>query len=300
MLVHKNRKKIIPYICGGIGNQLFIYAAARRMSIVNDVELVLDDQSGFLNDFEFKRFYQLDNFNIPCRKANKLERLEPLGRIRRYLIKKFQILCKKRILLQNGVDFNSWILNYRPTGITYIEGYWQSEKYFKDCENQIRDELVIIPPTDNLNLYFSKIIESNNSIALHVRFFDSTVSGKDVSGGLNTNYYFKAIEYIKQRINSPHFYIFSDDPERALSIIPLEENQFTLIKHNIGDKMAYADLWLMSKCKHFIIANSTFSWWGAWLSINHGKIVIAPGFIKHEGNSFWGFDGLLPDNWIKL
>jgi hypothetical protein len=133
-----------------------------------------------------------------------------------------------------------------------------------------------------------------------VRFFDSTLSDNVSSGGLNKNYYFKAIEYIQQHITNPHFYIFSDDPERAISIISLNENQFTLIKHNIGDELAYADLWLMSKCKHFIIANSTFSWWGAWLSKNHEKIVIAPGFIKSEGNSFWGFEGLLPDNWIKL
>ena len=82
--------------------------------------------------------------------------------------------------------------------------------------------------------------------------------------------------------------------------MPLPDGRVTLVAHNQGDEAAYADLWLMTQCQHFIIANSTFSWWGAWLASHVGKYVIAPGFEMREGKMWWGFDGLLPDEWIKV
>lgn len=303
--IFKKKKSIIPYVCGGIGNQLFIYAAARRMSIINNIELIIDDKSGFERDFEYQRYYQLDHFNITCRKATRSERLLPFRRVRRYLLKSrftYFFIKNQKIIVQNGVDFDPNFLNFKPNGITYIEGYWQSENYFKDCEEQIRNELSIKPPIDNINLFFSNKITVTNSVAIHVRFFDTSQVDSEINNVTQSTkeYYTNAIKLIQTKVINPHFYVFSDQPDRAQSVIPMNIDQVTYIKHNIGDKMAYADLWLMSKCKNFIIANSTFSWWGAWLSENINKIVIAPGFIKYEGNSYWGFKGLLPEIWIKL
>ena len=97
-----------------------------------------------------------------------------------------------------------------------------------------------------------------------------------------------------------HYFIFSDQLEAARARIPLPDARVTLVAHNRGDELAYADLWLMTQCQHFIIANSTFSWWGAWLSERGGKKVIAPSTSFQHGKMAWGFDGLLPDDWIKL
>jgi hypothetical protein len=96
-----------------------------------------------------------------------------------------------------------------------------------------------------------------------------------------------------------HYFVFSDQPAAARAFIPLPDDRITLVSHNQGQENAYADLWLMTQCKHFIIANSTFSWWGAWLTESPGKMVITPGFkIIGDGRvTSWGFEGLIPSSW---
>ena len=181
----------------------------------------------------------------------------------------------------------------------YLEGYWQSENYFKDVEGLIRDDLRILTPVDLQNRKMASVINCCNSVALHVRWFHDPNS----SGGVNNlvdGYYKRAIKLIKKRVPNAHFFIFSDDPIAAQQRIGLPDNQVTPVFHNQGDEHAYADMWLMSQCQHFIIANSSFSWWGAWLSKSMNKTVIAPALELREGESSWGFDGLIPDEWIKL
>ena len=145
--------KIITRIRGGIGNQLFCYAAARRLALVNNAELVIDDVSGFVRDHDYKRDYQLDHFSIPCRKATAGERLEPFSRVRCYLKRSFnrnRPFQERSYIQQEGIDFNSRLLKVDPCGTIYLEGYWQSEDYFKDVEGAIRADLEITPPTESL------------------------------------------------------------------------------------------------------------------------------------------------------
>ncbi len=199
---------------------------------------------------------------------------------------------------QEAMDFDSRLLHFTPKGTVYLEGYWQSEGYFKDVEETIRMDLQIIPPTDSMNHAMVARIRKCTAVAVHVRFFD-----EPQACGINNapgDYYSHAVEAMERIAPAAHYFIFSDQPEAARARIPLPGDRITLVAHNQGDEHAYADLWLMTQCQHFIIANSTFSWWGAWLSANTDKQVIAPGFEMRQGKMWWGFKGLLPQEWIKL
>jgi hypothetical protein len=289
---------------GGLGNQLFAYAAARRLALFNEMEMVIDHVSGFSYDTRYHRQYQLDHFSISCRKATSAERLIPFGRLRRYILRSWNSHLpfeQRKYLVQEGINFDKRLLELQPLKHLYIEGYWQSEGYFKDVEKQIRQDLRISPPKDDKNNHCFEKIRQSSAVALHVRFFDNPATpGCDDGNNASNIYYARAIREMEERVSNAHYFVFSDRPDLARTRITLPDDRITFVNHNEGDKNAYADLWLMSQCKHFIIANSTFSWWGAWLAEHDAKIVIAPGYKKIDIITSWGFDGLLPDEWIKL
>jgi hypothetical protein len=104
---------------------------------------------------------------------------------------------------------------------------------------------------------------------------------------------------MERKIESPRYFLFSDDPDADLAMLALPLGRVTVVSHNRGSENAYADLWLMTQCRHFITANSTFSWWGAWLGGRERKIVCTPA-LKIEGKAAWGFKGLIPEGWIKV
>ena len=293
--------RIIVRIIGGLGNQLFSYAAARRLALVTGSELVIDDVSGFAHDRAYRRAYQLDHFQIPCRKATPQERFEPLARLRRYVLRRRSQqlpFAQRRYIQQEGMHFDGRLLQAQVNGALYLEGYWQSEQYFADVVPQLRQDLQIRPPTDASNRQTSRQIAAQVSVAVHVRFFD--LPQEDGITNAPGDYYVRAVAHMDALVPGAHYFIFSDQPALARACIPLPDDRVTCVAHNVGDAMAYADLWLMTQCQHFIIANSTFSWWAAWLAGSAQKHVIAPGYTKLEGKAWWGFDGLLPPQWIRL
>jgi hypothetical protein len=297
--------KLIVRVIGGLGNQLFLYSTARRMALLNDKELVLDDVSGFIRD-PYKRNYQLDHFNIMARKAAPYERLEPFSRVRRKIYKYWsesKEFNNRKYITQDikhvGIEFDSRMLFEWPNGIHYMEGFWQSEFYFKDVENVIRSDLHIQAPVDGINQSLADIIRTKkNPVSLHIRFFDNVFSEGSVNN-IALEYYTHAISVIEDKCPDAHYFIFSDKVNDAISFIPLHHSKFTVVDHNQGDEHAYADLWLMTHCKHFIIANSTFSWWGAWLGEKSGSLIISPGELRGNRTA-WGFFGLIPDRWQIL
>lgn len=297
----KAKSKIICRIFGGLGNQLFIYATARRLALVNNAELVLDDKSGFLYDQQFRRHYQLDHFGISCRKASLSERLEPFSRLRRYFMRhsnKLLSLISCQYIVQRGMSFNSDLLNLRFNGTIYLEGYWQSEGYFKDIKQIILRDLKIKAPEDEMSQGIAKQMKICPSVAVHIRFFDD-LQGKNLP---MEEYYLAAIEYLERIAPGAHYFVFSDRPKIVAENLIFPSGRVTLVGNNEGDQNAFADLWLMTQCQYFIIANSTFSWWGAWLAQANEKVVIAPS-IKHLPISqvdAWSFDGLLPIEWVQL
>ena len=296
-------KKIIVRIIGGLGNQLFSYSASRRLAVFNNAELVIDNISGFSYDKLYNRKYVLNNFNIDARIATSAERLEPFGRYRRYVMKK---LSEKKpfdlrsYLVQEENNFDVRLLSLKFERELYMEGYWQSELYFKDIENIIRQDLKFIPPKDIKNKKVAELIQNTNAVCIHVRWFDPPQKeNANEKNNLDHDYYQQALAIIRSVTIKPHFFVFSDYPVDTLSYLNLQNADTTFIRHNKGDENAYADLWLMSLCKHFIIANSTFSWWGAWLCHSQNKIIIAPKLEKN-GKGAWGFKGLVPENWVLI
>lgn len=297
-MIKQKRPVVVARILGGIGNQLFIYGAARRLAIKNKADLVLDHLSGFAYDEVYKRHYQLDHFNIAGRKASSVERLEPASKLRRYIkryINKRRPYTNRNYIYQDVNEFDSRLLDFRFSGVLNLEGYWQGVKFFEDVQDTIRQELTIKPPLDSGNLKMAGRIREVMSVAIHVRFFDDPKRGDDTS----IDFYNRAIQMMESQIPDAHYFVFSDRPEEAAKKIDLPSARMTLVKNNVGDSSAYADLWLMTLCRHFIIANSTFSWWGAWLSESVGKKVIAPIDAGCQKKSSTAFNNILLDEWTK-
>lgn len=292
--------KITAKLFGGIGNQLFIYAAVRRLALNNNCSLFLDIRSGFASDQVYKRTFQLHHFNI----SNDVNFIYTKNTFIKKILRRINILINNLLpfnfryfIIQNGNDFDPRIIRIRNLFNLFIEGYWQSELYFSDIENIIRSELEIIPPTDNLNKLTSELILSSESVSVHIRFFNID----DVQNSLNIIDYLKnSFNIIESKCCNPKFFIFSNDLDQARALSILKFRNCTFIGHNYGDDQAYADLWLMSLCKHHIISNSTFSWWGAWLANNQDGIIISPNIVSKDNIVSWGFDGNLPSNWIKI
>ena len=175
----------------------------------------------------------------------------------------------------------------------YIRGYWQNEKYFKDIGPIIRKEFTFKYRLDKTALSLVRKIEATNSVSLHFRRTDYV--GKEVEKVCQHSYYYKALAIISHKISNPHLFIFSDD------IQWVKENFFTGFPATYVDDTytsgeGWKDMLLMSKCKHNIIANSSFSWWGAWLNPNHEKIIVTPG----EWNFKKNINSIVPEKWNKV
>jgi len=136
-----------------------------------------------------------------------------------------------------------------------------------------------------------------HEVAVHVRWFD--VPSSAGAGNALEMYYRRAIAFVEERIETPYYFLFSDFPAAAREKLDLPVDRVTCVSHNKGDEGAYADLWLMSRCKHFITANSTFSWWGAWLGGSGPRTVVTPD-LHTSGKAAWGFPGLIPLGWVRI
>jgi hypothetical protein len=301
-------RKVIVRLKGGLGNQLFCYAAARRLSLVNDAELVLDTVSGFEFDHIYKRTYSLAGFSIPARLATPQERMEPFGRIRRLFARKLsesKPLDKRRYIQQVGVDFDPNVVSLRlQEGTTYFDAFGQSEKYFADIREQLKQDLKMSTTVALDCRNAAAAINSTESVALHMRWFDNGLN--ENSSNISLSYYAQAIAQLLTKNPAVHFFVFTDRPDNATGALEslLKTNQYTLVSQAKVNNCTETDFWLMRQCRHFIIGNSTFAWWAAWLAEQDksGTLVFAPSRNVDPLHSVtaWGFPGLLPDRWTAL
>jgi hypothetical protein len=295
---------VIVHLIGGLGNQLFQYATARVLAKKLNTDLKIDNL-GF--EVYKKHKYSLQHFQIPQNFATA----EEIQELKDQALKKDSFFSRvsrflrgeaKTVWLREEDDdctrFKPQILKSR--GNIYLQGYWQSEKYFAAYADLIRKELMLNTP---LNDEDSKVVESiyhaPNSVSLHVRRGDyvSDPGANAVHGTCTIAYYKKAIAHLEENgITNPHFFIFSDDIDWVKRELPME-HRTTFVNHNSADRN-FADLHLMSACKHNIVANSSFSWWGAWLNLNPNKKVIAP--AHWFASELRGNHDIIPDNWVKI
>lgn len=289
---------IIVQIIGGLGNQLFQYALGSRLAQERNVPLKLD-----ISEFESYtlRNYRLGFFNISAEiaRTDEIERFRGKRldrRVKRWVERKFIPLQYRSLVTEKYAQFDPEVLRVRSD--VYIAGYWNSEKYFKSIESTIREELTVTAAPDALNAELARRIQSANSISLHIRRGDyaSNPETRAMHGLLPIEYYQKALKKLRETIIEPHVFIFSDDPQWARDNLKLDI-PVTLVDHN-GAEKDYEDLRLMSFCKHHIIANSTFSWWGAWLCTYPQKQIFAPQkwFNKTDVNT----SDIVPEDWHRI
>ena len=269
---------------------MFIYAACKHIAKLNNAELVIDNITGFKYDIIYKRHYRLNVFKLNINFANHFEMFLPFDRFVRKILKTF---FKELFINEKCLDYDKNFLNIRFKGKCWIEGYWQNENYFIDIAEEIKNDFKIKDIYKEIGIKYINLIMHTESVAIHFRNFSS--SNLIINSNLDINYYNNALSYINSRVINPKFYIFADNPSiEQLEYINRISNA-TLIKTN----SEITDMYLMSICKYFIIANSSFSWWAAWLASYPNKIVIAPKKIKLNINS--GFSSIeIPPNWITL
>jgi len=291
---------IITRLIGGLGNQMFQYTAGRRAAYVNDTELKLDIK-GYKNQIGItKRKYMLNIFNIKENFATEDEiyRLKSKNKsLPALFYKKFtKPYYKQSYITEKHFHFDPNILKIQNN--SYLEGYWASEKYLIDIENIIRREFTFKDKQDVANRKMISRIKNCDSVSIHIRRGDYVFDEKTnkCHGDCDLGYYLKAVDLLAKEVKKPYFFIFSDDIKWVKQNLHLKF-PYVFDEHNIGKK-DYKDMRLMTYCQYNIIANSSFSWWGAWLNQNKNKIVIAPKkWFKDESLNI---KDLLPKDWIKI
>ena len=276
-------------ILGGLGNQMFQYAF--YLALANKYNNVKIDISDFRN-YELHNGLELENvFDIKLQKASRFitELLDPSYRAWGYR-KLRRILNLKNTLAveQNFFSFDKHILNDPKSRIYW--GYWQNTKYFEHLANKIRKCFMFKKPLTGKNEQIAEIISCCESVSIHIRRGDYI--GHDLLGGIcDLDYYKQAISVIENSVSTPNFFIFSNDIEWCEENLNIKDAHYISWNKNND---SYIDMQLMSLCKHNIIANSSFSWWGAWLNSNENKIIISP--KKWTNNSV---NTLALEEWIK-
>lgn len=298
---NKEKLMIVAKIFGGLGNQMFQYAMARSLSSDKQLPLLLDT-SWYQNvGNATSREFELPHFAFETREAKKkvVDRLTK-HRFSR-LVKSSERIFKKKISLPPSYikepHFHYWSEITSVPESCYLEGYWQSARYFDKNKDIIKGDFTFPEISDSLNLsYYRKIRAEENAVCLHVRRGDyvSNAATNAFHGCCSLEYYEDAIVYLSTLITQPHYFIFSDDPEWALQNFHLEK--MTVVTGNSG-KNAFRDMQLMTYCKHHILANSSFSWWGAWLKEYQGITIAPDRWFKSEEHKT---DDLYLDDWIKI
>ncbi|WP_126455392.1 alpha-1,2-fucosyltransferase [Sulfuriflexus mobilis] len=291
---------IISQIIGGLGNQMFQYAAGRALSLVRGQPLLLDVTGfagyGLHQGFELQRV-----FDCPIGIATEEDVRGILGwqfsaGIRRIVARPGMAAFRRKGFIVEP-HFHYWPEIKNVPRDCYLLGYWQSERYFRAATADIRADFSFKSPLVNRNAETAAQIDQVNAISLHMRRGDYVNNPKTSAthGLCSLDYYQAAIKFVSERVEEPFFFIFSDDIAWVKANLKLDF-PCQYVDHNHGAE-SFNDMHLMSLCQHHIIANSSFSWWGAWLNSDPKKIVLAPKkWFANKNN----IKDLFPPGWVSL
>ena len=298
---------IIVKLIGGLGNQLFQYSFGRYMAELNSTMLKLDI-TGFDN-------YKLHRYALHCFEFNpniaSIDEIVAFRNENKNFINRFFIQTVRNstiftnptlkyytntiFIKEKNPLFDSTLLNLR--GNLYLEGYWQSEKYFLPIRNTLLKELKVRFEQDSMNSLLANQIRNTSSVSIHIRrgdYVNNQVT-QQIHGICTIDYYQNAVKKIVRKISDPHFFIFSDDPDWVIENFKIDFPMSIICNNDASNN--YEDLRLMSLCKNNIIANSSFSWWAAWLNTNPDKLVMVPEkwYTDPKINTY----DLIPKGWEK-
>jgi hypothetical protein len=290
---------IIAEIVGGLGNQLFEYAAARALAIHHSVPLKLD-----ISYYEkISKTFMLDNFSFDIAIASRDELMQESDK------NLFTKAIQRLLPFHKRTPFREPYYHYYPDFLkapseTYLKGLWQSEKYFSQIKDIVKDEFIVKPGLVTHLEEKAKVMQAESSVSIHIRRGDYLhPKALPHHGLLPEEYYLEAISIIMKKHPNSKIYFFSDDIEWVKKYIT-EKSAFNLPYEFVSGnytqnytKLDLEDFYLMQQCKHNIIANSTFSWWCAWLNKNPEKIVVAP--QKWYNKPSHVYKDLVPAQWLR-
>ena len=268
---------VIVRLTGGLGNQMFQYAAGRALADRLGAELLLDTrafkQALALNPYT-RRAYALSPFKVRARLATAADlKSWPVWVVEIGMRLRFLRPLFPRWHFESGIAYDASVLTLREP--VCLVGYWQSERYFIDIADRIRADFTLSEPLSDANARLLELARSGDSVGLHVRRGDfiSLSDAAQVHGLCSIDYYRRGISLVRERRPQCRFLVFSDDPQWARAELPLDASAVFVTGNAEAPEQ---DLALMSACKHQIIANSSFSWWAGWLGYSPDQIVIAP------------------------
>jgi len=283
---------IISRIIGGLGNQLFQYAAGKALALQHQTELQLDvnafdkydtrnfDLAAFQTELHFATKEQVDGFKNRNITGKIRDNIFPMAFRKVYKPKHFHFHPRF----------------FRAPAHIYLHGYWQSEKYFAPVSEAIRREFTMKEEYLKPVQAVAATIHSSPSVSVHIRRGDyKNPATVEIHGVLEANYYRAGIKRVLEKVPDASVYFFSDDMNWVRENLPFEKAIY--VSGNLSQNH-FEDFYLMSQCQHNIIANSSFSWWAAWLNNNPGKIVIAPKNWFNKGPK--DTQDLIPEGWLKI
>ncbi|HEY6505829.1 MAG TPA: alpha-1,2-fucosyltransferase [Chitinophagaceae bacterium] len=283
---------IIARLQGGLGNQLFQYAAAKALSLKLNTPFKLETITSLQKDRQ--RQIALNDLHAKFELATKKE-------IKQFLY--FPALYRhqpaffanlgKHIYREPHFHFDPNF--FRLDDPVFLDGFWQSPEYFKDIEDIIRQDFTVKEELIKNVKEKGKELESKASVAVHIRRGDFLNSkAATYHGVMNAEYYLNGLRLIQEKIPGASIHYFSDDIEWVKTNLPADNAEFV----SSYTKSAIEDFYLMTKCRHNIIANSSFSWWPAWLNNNSGKIIVAP--KNWLADSRINTNDLISPGWIRI